>query len=56
MLSTVLASVGIPTEGIALIIGVDHVLGMARTTVNVASDLVACVLFKPQGESASAVA
>lgn len=48
MLSTVLASVGIPTEGIALIIGVDHVLGMARTSVNVASDLVACVLFKPK--------
>ena len=56
MLSTVLASVGIPTEGIALIIGVDHVLGMARTTVNVASDLVACVLFKPQVEEAAAVA
>ena len=51
MLSTVLASVGIPTEGIALIIGVDHVLGMARTTVNVASDLVACVVFKPAAEA-----
>ncbi len=55
MLSTVLASVGIPTEGIALIIGVDHVLGMARSSVNVASDLVACVLFKPKESVAPAL-
>src|SRR5690606_35799270 len=47
ILATVLASVGIPVEGIALIIGVDHLLGMCRTTINVAADLVACVLFSP---------
>jgi Na+/H+-dicarboxylate symporter len=33
--------VGIPAEGIALIIGVDRVLDMSRTTLNVAGDLVA---------------
>ena len=36
-----LGTVGIPAEGIALIIGVDRVLDMSRTTLNVAGDLVA---------------
>jgi Na+/H+-dicarboxylate symporter len=45
ILATVLASAGIPLEGIALIIGVDHLLGMCRTAVNVAGDLTACVIF-----------
>jgi DAACS family dicarboxylate/amino acid:cation (Na+ or H+) symporter len=40
-----LGTVGIPAEGIALIIGVDRVLDMSRTTLNVAGDLVAaCVI------------
>lgn len=41
ILSMMLGSVGIPAEGIALIIGVDRVLDMSRTTLNVAGDLVA---------------
>lgn len=45
ILSTVLASAGIPVEGIAIILGVDHLLGMCRTSVNVAGDLLACVIF-----------
>ncbi|MFO7179306.1 MAG: dicarboxylate/amino acid:cation symporter [Pseudomonadota bacterium] len=45
ILSTVLKSVGVPLEGIAIILGVDHLLGMCRTSVNVAGDLTACVLF-----------
>lgn len=43
ILATILSSVGIPAEGIAIILGVDRVLDMARTTVNVTGDLVACV-------------
>ena len=36
-----LASAGIPLAGLALIIGVDRILDMARTSVNVTGDLVA---------------
>jgi len=39
MLTMVLQSIGIPIEGIALILGVERFLDMARTTVNVTSDL-----------------
>lgn len=35
----VMQSVGVPGEGIAIILGVDRVLDMCRTTVNVAGDL-----------------
>jgi len=38
MLTMVLAQVGLPVEGIALIIGVDRLLDMMRTAVNVAGD------------------
>lgn len=45
ILALLLDSVGIPAEGIALIIGVDRILDMSRTTLNVAGDLVAaCVV------------
>ena len=44
ILAMVLDSVGIPTAGIALIMGVDRILDMCRTAVNVCGDLVACVL------------
>jgi Na+/H+-dicarboxylate symporter len=39
MLTLVLQSIGIPLDGIALILGVERFLDMARTTVNVTSDL-----------------
>ncbi|AEH60533.1 sodium:dicarboxylate symporter [Methanosalsum zhilinae DSM 4017] len=42
ILAMILTSVGIPASGIALIIGVDRILDMSRTSVNVAGDLVAC--------------
>jgi dicarboxylate/amino acid:cation (Na+ or H+) symporter, DAACS family len=35
---------GIPGEGIALVLGVDRLLDMARTTLNVAADLVTAVI------------
>jgi Na+/H+-dicarboxylate symporter len=43
ILATILNSVGIPPAGIAIILGVDRLLDMCRTAVNVAGDLVACV-------------
>lgn len=44
ILSMLLGSVGIPVAGIALIIGVDRILDMCRTTVNVTGDLVAATV------------
>ncbi|WP_347136720.1 dicarboxylate/amino acid:cation symporter [Parahaliea mediterranea] len=44
ILSMVLETAGIPAAGIALIMGVDRILDMCRTAVNVAGDLVACIL------------
>jgi len=43
-LTMVLQSVGLPVEGIALIIGVDRLLDMVRTAVNVAGDAVIAVI------------
>ena len=41
VLATILAGIGVPPEGIALILGVDRLLDMCRTTVNVTGDLTA---------------
>ncbi len=45
VIAMMMAMYGIPAEGLALILGVDRLLDMCRTTVNVAGDLVvaACV-------------
>jgi Na+/H+-dicarboxylate symporter len=43
-LTMVLTSVGIPLEGIALILGVDRILDMCRTVVNVTGDASAAVI------------
>ncbi len=43
ILATILNSVGIPPAGIAIILGVDRLLDMCRTAVNVTGDLAACV-------------
>jgi Na+/H+-dicarboxylate symporter len=52
ILSLVLGSVGIPVAGIALIMGVDRLLDMSRTMVNVCGDMVASkVLERWIGES-----
>jgi len=51
MLTLVLNSVGLPVDGIALIAGIDRVLDMARTTVNVVGDCAVTVLVaKSEGE------
>jgi Na+/H+-dicarboxylate symporter len=50
MLSMVLTQVGLPVEGVALIIGVDRLLDMLRTSVNVAGDsMVATLIGKSEG-------
>jgi Na+/H+-dicarboxylate symporter len=44
MLSMVLTSVGLPVEGIALILGVDRLLDMIRTAVNITGDAACAVI------------
>ncbi|WP_444911776.1 dicarboxylate/amino acid:cation symporter [Microbulbifer sp. PAAF003] len=44
ILATILAGIGVPPEGIALILGVDRILDMCRTAVNVTGDLTACLV------------
>lgn len=44
ILATILTSVGIPAHGVMLIVGVDRILDMCRTVLNVGGDLVAAVL------------
>jgi DAACS family dicarboxylate/amino acid:cation (Na+ or H+) symporter len=44
MVMIVMQSVGIPVEGMGLILGVDRFLDMCRTTVNVSGDLVIAAL------------
>jgi Na+/H+-dicarboxylate symporter len=43
-LAMVLESVGVPLEGIALILGVDRLLDMCRTVVNITGDASAAVI------------
>jgi DAACS family dicarboxylate/amino acid:cation (Na+ or H+) symporter len=51
MLTMVLQSVGLPVEGVALVAGIDRVLDMARTTLNVMGDSTgALVVSKSEGE------
>ena len=44
ILATVLQSIGVPPEGAAILLGVDRVLDMCRTSINVTGDLTACVV------------
>ena len=44
VIAMILATFGIPPEGIGLILGVDRLLDMCRTTVNVTGDLVGSVV------------
>ena len=44
MLGLVLQSVGLPISGIALVLGVDRIVDMFRTVVNITGDAVAAVL------------
>jgi DAACS family dicarboxylate/amino acid:cation (Na+ or H+) symporter len=48
---SVLVSVGVPGEAIAIVLGVDRLLDMCRTTLNVTGDLV-CAVIVARGEPA----
>ena len=52
VVALILGMVGIPAEGIGLILGVDRFLDMCRTTLNVTGDLAAAVVIS-KGEAAS---
>ena len=50
-LAMVLGQVGLPVEAIGLIIGVDRLLDMIRTAVNITGDAtVSCVIAKSESE------
>ena len=49
-LTMILISVGLPTEGIALIMGVDRILDMLRTAVNVTGDAVCTLIVAKQND------
>jgi Na+/H+-dicarboxylate symporter len=56
MLAMVLRQVNLPVEGIALIIGVDRLLDMTRTAVNITGDAtVTCIVAKSEGQLRSDV-
>ncbi len=48
LIMVLLQSVGIPPEGIGIILGVDRFLDMCRTTINVSGDLVIAALVSPR--------
>ena len=51
MISVVLSAMGLPLEGVGLILAVDRILDMFRTTVNVWSDSCGAVIIaKSEGE------
>jgi Na+/H+-dicarboxylate symporter len=50
MLTLVLQSVGLPLEGIGLIMGIDRLVDMARTAINVTGDAVCTtIIAKSEG-------
>ncbi|MCM2270008.1 MAG: dicarboxylate/amino acid:cation symporter [Thermoanaerobaculia bacterium] len=50
LLMMMMTSVGVPAEGIAIVLGVDRILDMSRTVPNVAGDLsAACVVARSEG-------
>lgn len=52
MMSVVLTAVGLPLEGVGLILAVDRILDMCRTSVNVFSDMCGAVtIAKTEGET-----
>ena len=56
LLMMVLAMVGVPVEGIAIMLGVDRILDMCRTPLNVIGDLViATIVDRIESESSSRI-
>jgi DAACS family dicarboxylate/amino acid:cation (Na+ or H+) symporter len=55
VIALILAGVGVPPEGIGLILGVDRFLDMCRTTLNVVGDLVAAQVISALSEEPQSV-
>ncbi len=55
LIAGLLASFGVPPEGIGIVIGVDRLLDMMRTTVNVGADLVTAVIVDQQMKPAESL-
>ena len=56
MLTMVLTQVGLPIEGVAIILGVDRLMDMIRTAVNITGDaVVTCIVAKSEGQLDKAV-
>ena len=53
VIAMILGMIGVPVEGIGLVLGVDRLLDMCRTTVNVSGDL-AIATIVARGEPADA--
>lgn len=59
VIAMILGMVGVPAEGLGLILGVDRFLDMCRTTLNVTGDLVAAVVVsrgEPDAETSAGLA
>jgi DAACS family dicarboxylate/amino acid:cation (Na+ or H+) symporter len=54
VIAMILGMIGVPPDGIGIILGVDRVLDMCRTTVNVTGDLAAAVSSRTARADASA--
>jgi Na+/H+-dicarboxylate symporter len=52
----ILGMIGVPPDGIGLVLGVDRLLDMCRTTVNVTGDLAAAVVVSARSHVAGDVA
>lgn len=46
VLATILSTIGVPPEGVGMILAVDRLLDMCRTTINVTGDLTATVVMQ----------
>ena len=56
VLATILTGIGVPPEGVGLILAVDRILDMCRTTINVTGDLTAATVLQammPQSKTAN---
>jgi Na+/H+-dicarboxylate symporter len=53
VIALILGAVGVPPEGIGLVLGVDRFLDMCRTTLNVIGDLVAATVISAQSAERS---
>jgi DAACS family dicarboxylate/amino acid:cation (Na+ or H+) symporter len=52
LLMMVLGMVGVPAEGIAIVLGIDRILDMCRTAVNVTGDMITATVVQRLGGDA----